>query len=70
MGRAFYKGYSPGECACTNILLTSTCRGFDPRMSRREAALILELSYVPAVHFRLFWSVFTDPIFAPVVNGV
>lgn len=48
VGRAFYKGYA------TEILPTGGCgdtdsarySGFEPKMTRREASLILELSYV------------------------
>lgn len=47
MGRAFYKGCDSQQSAwLCFVLLLMSCRGFEPRMTRREAALILQLSYV------------------------
>lgn len=44
MGKAFYKGYVWSASIHVCSILTSDS-GFDPRMSRREASLILELPY-------------------------
>lgn len=47
MGKAFYKGSDNlPTCHNWNAVTDSECRGFEPRMTRREAALILQLSYV------------------------
>lgn len=47
VGRAFYKGYvTEMNLLWLNERLTLCYSGFEPKMTRREASLILELSYV------------------------
>lgn len=55
VGRAFYKGYATGNQPSLPVVErdTDTLRysGFEPKMTRREASLILELSYVLSLQF-------------------
>jgi hypothetical protein len=57
VGRAFYKGYAT-EILQPGLGDTDSARysGFEPKMTRREASLILELSYVLCYAFFMEWT--------------